>query len=167
MEWGHRNAGRTVGGLFLAPFIYFAARGRLSPRTLKRCFGIGCLLGFQGGLGWYMVKSGLEKNEQLMGQVRVSPYRLCAHLITAFFFITTTMWTALDISHQHRGPHYFPAHKLVKVSPEGKVCGNLGLHDAHRHEWRFRRRQRCGINLQHVAEDGGQVVPLGLLAPVY
>jgi len=115
MEWGHRNAGRTVGGLFLAPFIYFAARGRLSPRTLKRCFGIGCLLGFQGGLGWYMVKSGLEKNEQLMGQVRVSPYRLCAHLITAFFFITTTMWTALDISHQHRGPHYFPTHKLVKV----------------------------------------------------
>merc|ERR1711892_421912 len=61
MEWGHRNAGRTGGGLFLAPFIYFAARGRLSPRTLKRCFGIGCLLGFQGGLGWYMVKSGLEK----------------------------------------------------------------------------------------------------------
>ena len=59
MEWGHRNWGRAIGGLFLLPFGYFAARKRLSPQTLKRCLGIGAILGFQGGMGWYMVKSGL------------------------------------------------------------------------------------------------------------
>merc|ERR1712131_39316 len=115
MERGHRNAGRTVGGVFMLPLLYFIARKRLSPRTMKRCLGIGCLLGFQGGLGWYMVKSGLEKNEKLMGQVRVSPYRLCAHLITAFTFISATLWTAMDISLKNRGQHYFPDHKLIKI----------------------------------------------------
>ena len=115
MEWGHRNWGRSIGGLFLLPFGYFVARKRLTPQTLKRCLGIGAILGFQGGMGWYMVKSGLEKNPEMLGQTRVSPYRLCAHLMTAFMFITTSMWTAMDISFKNRGPHYFPDHKLVNI----------------------------------------------------
>jgi len=115
MEWGHRNWGRSIGGLFLLPFGYFVARKRLTPQTLKRCLGIGAILGFQGGMGWYMVKSGLEKNPDMLGQTRVSPYRLCAHLMTAFMFITTSMWTAMDISFKNRGPHYFPDHKLVNI----------------------------------------------------
>lgn len=76
MEWGHRNWGRAIGGLFLLPFGYFAARKRLSPQTLKRCLGIGAILGFQGGMGWYMVKSGL-------GTVQLKPdYN---HSLTFFF----------------------------------------------------------------------------------
>ena len=59
MEWGHRNWGRGIGVAFMLPLIYFLARGRLSPQSKKRCLGLMGLLGFQGGLGWYMVKSGL------------------------------------------------------------------------------------------------------------
>ena len=51
----------------------------------------------------------------MLGQTRVSPYRLCAHLMTAFMFITTSMWTAMDISFKNRGPHFFPDHKLVNI----------------------------------------------------
>jgi len=115
MEWGHRNWGRAIGVLFMGPLIYFLARGRLSPVTRKRCLGLMGLLGFQGGLGWYMVKSGLEKNPDLYGQVRVSPYRLCAHLGTAFVFIVSTLWTALDISTKNKGYPALPDHKLVNV----------------------------------------------------
>jgi cytochrome c oxidase assembly protein subunit 15 len=115
MEWGHRNWGRVIGVAFMLPLFYFLATGRLSPQSKKRCIGLMGLLGFQGGLGWYMVKSGLEKNPDLYGQVRVSPYRLCAHLGTAFVFIVSTLWTALDISVKNKGAPALPDHKLVNV----------------------------------------------------
>jgi len=115
MEWGHRNWGRAIGVLFMGPLLYFIARGRLSPVTRKRCLGLMGLLGFQGGLGWYMVKSGLEKNHDLYGQVRVSPYRLCAHLGTAFVFIVSTLWTALDVTTKNKGHPVLPDHRLVNV----------------------------------------------------
>lgn len=47
--------------------------------------------GFQGFLGWYMVKSGLVDNPD------VSHYRLSAHLTTAFLTFAYTFWVALDL----------------------------------------------------------------------
>ena len=57
------------------------------------------LLGAQGALGWYMVKSGLE--DSLMdtpGAVpRVSQYRLAAHLGTALVLYAGMFWTGISI----------------------------------------------------------------------
>ena len=47
--------------------------------------------GFQGFLGWYMVKSGLVDRPD------VSHYRLAAHLTTAFLTFAYTFWVALDL----------------------------------------------------------------------
>ena len=47
--------------------------------------------GFQGFLGWYMVKSGLVDRPD------VSHYRLAAHLTTAFLTFSYTFWVALDL----------------------------------------------------------------------
>ncbi|KAI0069133.1 cytochrome oxidase assembly [Artomyces pyxidatus] len=82
MEWGHRVLGRVIGLAFVLPFTYFALRHKLSPSLPRQLAGMTLLIGAQGALGWYMVKSGLE--DSLMdkpGAVpRVSQYRLAAHL---------------------------------------------------------------------------------------
>lgn len=86
MEWGHRILGRIIGLGFVIPLAYFTLRKRLTSTMPKQLFGMALLIGAQGALGWYMVKSGLE--DSLMdtpGAVpRVSQYRLAAHLGTAF-----------------------------------------------------------------------------------
>lgn len=52
--------------------------------------------GFQGFLGWYMVKSGLVDRPD------VSHYRLAAHLTTAFITFAYTFWVALDLIFPNR-----------------------------------------------------------------
>ncbi|KAF5393665.1 hypothetical protein D9757_000299 [Collybiopsis confluens] len=82
MEWGHRVLGRLIGVAFVGPLIYFAVKKRISKPLAVRLSTLALLIGAQGGLGWYMVKSGLD--DALMdtpGAVpRVSQYRLAAHL---------------------------------------------------------------------------------------
>lgn len=86
MEWGHRVLGRLIGIGFVVPLAYFALRKRLTATLPKNLIGMALLIGAQGALGWYMVKSGLE--DSLMDTPnaipRVSQYRLAAHLGTAF-----------------------------------------------------------------------------------
>jgi cytochrome c oxidase assembly protein subunit 15 len=86
MEWGHRVLGRLIGVVFVGPLVYFAVRRKISKSMALKFTGLSLLIGAQGALGWYMVKSGLE--ESLMetpGAVpRVSQYRLAAHLGMAF-----------------------------------------------------------------------------------
>lgn len=85
-EWAHRFLGRVIGAAFLLPIPYFVLRGRLSRPAKSGLFAIATLIGGQGALGWYMVKSGLDQ-AQLDGRdgvPRVSQYRLAAHLGMAF-----------------------------------------------------------------------------------
>lgn len=51
---------------------------------------------FQGFLGWFMVKSGLQK------EPHVSHYRLAAHLISAFTVFGFTFWYALDLLYPNK-----------------------------------------------------------------
>lgn len=96
MEWGHRMWGRTIGLVYFLPFTYFLARGYLNKAMKIRCAVLGSLLCFQGGLGWYMVKSGLDNKILVNHEVpRVSQYRLAAHLGSAFLFYSGLFWTAL------------------------------------------------------------------------
>lgn len=103
MEWAHRIWGRIVGVSFVLPAIYFIARRKVSaPMTLK-VVGIACLIGFQGVLGWWMVKSGLNDDLFAPGShPRVSQYRLTAHLGTAFVCYTAMLWNGLSILRAHR-----------------------------------------------------------------
>ncbi|KAI7869386.1 COX15/CtaA family [Spinellus fusiger] len=103
-EWSHRMIGRFIGASFILPGIYFAARGFMSKAVAKRTFGITCLIGFQGFMGWYMVKSGLSKAllEEPGAVPRVSQYRLTAHLATAVAIYGATLFTAADILRSHK-----------------------------------------------------------------
>ena len=95
-EWLHRLIGRIIGIVFVIPFLYFVIKKQLSGPTIKKSVILFVLGGFQGFLGWYMVKSGLVDNPD------VSHYRLAAHLITAFLTFAYTLWVALDLIYPER-----------------------------------------------------------------
>ena len=101
-EWFHRVLGRLIGLVFILPFIYFVIRRQFSPSTLKKALILLVLGGFQGFLGWFMVKSGLVDRPD------VSHYRLAAHLSTAFLTFSYTLWVFLDL--------IFPERKSVNKS---------------------------------------------------
>jgi cytochrome c oxidase assembly protein subunit 15 len=103
MEWGHRLWGRVVGITFLIPTIYFVVRKRVSKPMAWRLGGICGLIGLQGAIGWWMVKSGLKDELLETGnQPRVSQYRLATHLGTAFVAYLCMLWNGLAILRQHR-----------------------------------------------------------------
>lgn len=111
MEWIHRQWGRAVGLTFLLPAVYFILRGRVSKPMSWRLGGIASLIGFQGFIGWWMVKSGLKDDLFAPGShPRVSQYRLTAHLGTAFLCYVAMLWNGLTILHTN--------HILSKPHPE-------------------------------------------------
>jgi heme a synthase len=87
-EWTHRLIARTVGMVFLLPFLFFWWRGWIGPGLRNRLaliFGLGAL---QGAVGWWMVASGLAD------RVEVSQYRLATHLLLACLIYVALLWTA-------------------------------------------------------------------------
>ncbi|HEY4732215.1 MAG TPA: COX15/CtaA family protein [Gammaproteobacteria bacterium] len=91
MEYIHRVWGRMIGLIFLVPFLYFLARGKIARLMIPKMVIMFVLGGMQGALGWYMVRSGLVDNPY------VSQYRLTAHLIAAFMIYGYIFWIALGL----------------------------------------------------------------------
>jgi cytochrome c oxidase assembly protein subunit 15 len=89
-EYLHRLWGRLIGVVVLVPWLYFVARRMLPGALVWKTLGLLVLGGLQGGLGWYMVQSGLTD------EPRVSHYRLAAHLLLAFVTGAVVLWLALD-----------------------------------------------------------------------
>lgn len=113
MEYGHRQWGRAIGAVFLIPAVYFWAKGRFTPGMKKRVLAFGTLIGAQGLMGWYMVKSGLEDRFHGESDVpRVSQYRLAAHLSLAFILYTLFLWSGLD--------HVIPA-KTISITSKAAI----------------------------------------------
>lgn len=103
MEWAHRLWGRVIGITFLLPTAYFIARKRVTPSVAWKLTGICGMIGFQGVIGWWMVKSGLKDDLFAPGShPRVSQYRLTAHLGAAFAVYCSMVLTGLGILREHR-----------------------------------------------------------------
>lgn len=87
-EWAHRLLGRLIGAAFLLPFLWFLWRGFVEPGLRSRLWAIFALGAVQGGVGWWMVASGLA------GRTEVSQYRLAFHLTLACVIYVAIIWTA-------------------------------------------------------------------------
>ncbi|XP_076229173.1 heme A synthase COX15 isoform X2 [Nomia melanderi] len=98
MEYLHRMWGRLIGAVFIVPATYFWAKKMLTPGMKIRVTVLGSLIGLQGLMGWYMVKSGLEEDRfvEPSDVPRVSQYRLAAHLGMAFIIYTGFLYNALS-----------------------------------------------------------------------
>lgn len=97
MEYAHRMWGRGLGIIFALPFSYFLRKGYITLRLGLKLSALFALGAGQGLIGWWMVKSGLEEPPSEYAQPRVSPYRLAAHLTSAFVIYTGLFWTALSV----------------------------------------------------------------------
>ena len=131
-EWFHRFIGRIIGIVFIIPFIYFLAKKRLDKETIKKCIVLLAMGGFQGFLGWFMVKSGLIDNPD------VSHFRLALHLTFAFITFAYTLWVALDLIYPNKTETLYPQLKeiaqialfvlIIQIIWGGFVAGlNAGL----------------------------------------
>ena len=95
-EFAHRLLGRTIGTVFLIPFLFFLWRGWIARPLIPKLVAMFVLGGLQGALGWYMVASGLVDDPH------VSQYRLTAHLLMAFLIYGFIFWVALDLLQTER-----------------------------------------------------------------
>ena len=86
-EWAHRLLGRTIGAVFLLPFLFFLWRGWVGPGLRRRLWLLFILGGVQGAVGWWMVSSGLSE------RVSVSQYRLAFHMTLACVIYAAIIWT--------------------------------------------------------------------------
>ena len=89
-EYAHRLLGRVIGLAYLIPLLYFSYKKVFSKESLFILYAIFILILFQGGLGWYMVTSGL------VNDVSVSHYRLSLHLLFAFLILSMLFWCFLN-----------------------------------------------------------------------
>ena len=108
-EYLHRIMGRIVGLLCLLPYLWFLFRKKLVGNLRIKGLVLVLLVGAQGLMGWYMVKSGLVNNPE------VSHYRLAAHLGLAFSVFGLGWWMLQDL--KPRDPE----------GPTGDVLGRLRL----------------------------------------
>ncbi|GAB2280022.1 Cytochrome c oxidase assembly protein cox15 [Dionaea muscipula] len=97
MEYAHRMWGRALGIMFALPFSYFLRKGYITLNLGLRLSGLFGLGAGQGLIGWWMVKSGLEEPASEYAEPRVSPYRLAAHLTSAFVIYCGLLWTGLSV----------------------------------------------------------------------
>ena len=97
LEFLHRLLGRTIGIVFMVPFVFFMVRGYIKAAEWPKYLLMFILGGMQGVLGWYMVKSGL------VDVPHVSQYRLTAHLVAAFLIYAYMLWVALSLLYPSTG----------------------------------------------------------------
>ena len=102
LEYLHRLLGRTIGIVFMLPFLVFVWKGYIRKREWPKYLLMFVLGGLQGLLGWYMVKSGLVDNPH------VSQYRLTAHLLAAFLIYAYMFWVALSLLYPLQGASRHP-----------------------------------------------------------
>lgn len=96
-EWGHRQLGRTIGVVFLVPFLFFWLTGRTTRKLMPHLLVLFVLGGLQGAIGWWMVASGV--NSELTS---VAPYRLMTHFGLALLIIAYCFWLWLELGATRR-----------------------------------------------------------------
>ncbi|HWB61941.1 MAG TPA: COX15/CtaA family protein [Chitinophagales bacterium] len=104
-EYFHRLWGRSIGVVFLIPFIYFLIKKYLPFKLIVYLIIAFLMGGLQGVVGWIMVKAGLTG-------VFVPPLSLSIHLTLALILYAYNVWLALWVL---RGPgNYFISGKKLK-----------------------------------------------------
>lgn len=96
-EWVHRLLARVIGVAFALPLAWFWVKQAIPAGYKPRLIALLALGGLQGAVGWWMVSSGLTQD------VKVSHFRLAAHLLVALITLGGLVWTALDLRGLARG----------------------------------------------------------------
>lgn len=155
-EWAHRLLARLVGFAFAVPLAWFWVKRQI-PRGYKpRLLALLALGGLQGAVGWWMVSSGLTQD------VKVSHFRLAAHLLVALTTLGGLVWTALDLQ------------ALARGEPRARLTGFAALALAALLVQLLFGALTAGLRAGHVANDWplmqGRLFPEGVdwaLGPIH
>jgi cytochrome c oxidase assembly protein subunit 15 len=129
-EYIHRLLGRLIGVAFALPLLWFWIRRQIPAGMHLHLVLMLLLGGAQGGVGWFMVASGLIDHPD------VSHYRLTMHLGLAFLIFAYLLWGALSMARGSRMQSpaggglaiLFVALVYVQILSGGLVAGmNAGL----------------------------------------
>ncbi|MQQ07164.1 heme A synthase [Epibacterium sp. SM1979] len=93
-EWGHRQLGRVIGLVWAVGFLGFAVARKIPTGWAGRLVLPGLLGAVQGGVGWWMVHSGVTQGE---GVTTVASYRLAIHLGLAFAILGLLAWAMMGL----------------------------------------------------------------------
>ncbi|MEJ5977142.1 COX15/CtaA family protein [Novosphingobium sp. PS1R-30] len=155
-EWVHRLLARIVGLAFALPLAWFWAKRQIPAGYKPRLVALLALGGLQGAIGWWMVSSGLTQD------VKVSHFRLAAHLLVALATLGGLVWTALDLRALARGE---PRSRLSSFTALALVMLVVQL---------FFGALTAGLRAGHVANDWplmqGSLFPEGVewaLGPIH
>lgn len=149
-EWAHRFLGRFIGIAFAVPFLVFWATGRLRPGFATKLAAVLALGAVQGGIGWYMVTSGL------VDRVDVSQYRLALHLSVAFLILAMLVWLALSLSQRPR-PLASRGQRVLAGHLAGFVFVQVVL-------GAFVAGLKAGLAYNTWPDMNGELIPSGLFA---
>ncbi|WP_456379550.1 COX15/CtaA family protein [Lutibacter sp.] len=90
-EYFHRLWVRSLGFIFLIPFILFVIRKKIDFYLIKRLLLVVLLTILTASAGWIMVQSGL------VNRPWVNAYKLTLHFILAILVITAMVKTVADV----------------------------------------------------------------------
>ncbi len=93
-EYFHRLWARTMGLVFLIPFIYFLWKKQIDKQLLKKLIAVIFFASLAAIFGWIMVKSGLNQDNRTW----VSAYKLVTHLLIAIATFCSIYWAILSVS---------------------------------------------------------------------
>lgn len=86
-EYFHRLWARTMGFVFIIPFLFFWRKGWLPKPLMKRLGIVVAMAAVVASFGWIMVASGLIERPW------VDAYKLTLHLSLAFVLFSYLLWT--------------------------------------------------------------------------
>jgi len=86
-EYFHRLWARTMGFVFLFPFIFFWSTKQFTPKLTRRLIVVFLLAAVVAVFGWIMVASGL------INRPWVNAYKLTVHLCLAVLLFGYLLWT--------------------------------------------------------------------------
>lgn len=95
-EYFHRLWARSMGFVFVIPFMIFLFRKKLSKALIRQLLTVVMLGGIVGVFGWIMVASGL------VNRPWVNAYKLSLHLNLAFLVYGYLLWIAISYSSPER-----------------------------------------------------------------
>ena len=91
-EWFHRLWARTIGLVFLIPFVIFLVQRRFRQDMIIPLVVLFLLGAMQGLVGWIMVASGLTGDA-----IYVNPVKLALHFMFAMVLIGYAFWFGLQL----------------------------------------------------------------------
>ncbi|MEL6866355.1 MAG: COX15/CtaA family protein [Bacteroidota bacterium] len=89
-EYIHRLWARSMGFVFLLPFLFFWRKGMLPKRLMRQLGIVVSLAALVASFGWIMVASGL------IDRPWVNAYKLTMHLSLAFILYSYLLWTTFE-----------------------------------------------------------------------